>query len=101
REVVAASRLIDLASVDLHRRVRVLEAAHARAFEADLVTHPQRVAGSGARRVEHERREGLVGRVALTAELERVHLDQEVHPPPLPGGELEPSEVEYVGPLSH
>src|SRR2546428_11579803 len=44
RQVVAATRLIDLTGVDREGAVGALEAAHARAAQVRLITQPQRVA---------------------------------------------------------
>src|SRR5205807_10218037 len=69
---------------------------HARALEPGLEPQPQRVDGGRSGGVEHRLREPDARRVALTAELEPVELDEQVHAPGLSGRQLEPAEVEYV-----
>ena len=88
--LVGRTRLIDLASVDLHRNIGFGEAAHARTINVRHKAHPDGVARRRAREVEPRIDRVAADRVPLAGEVELSGVDLQIEPPPLPGTKREP-----------
>ena len=65
--LLRATRLVDLAGIDLDPHLRVAEAAHARPVDGSREPQPQRVAGRSARDVDPRRHRAARDRVLLIA----------------------------------
>src|SRR3954447_3147981 len=78
-----------------------VQTAHARPLERRLVAQPQRPAGRRVGHVERHRQPATRNRVLLAAEVEWVDTHLELQPSSLAGVQVEPTEIEDVGPTCH
>jgi hypothetical protein len=92
--LVVDGRLVDLASVDLELRRRVLEAADAGAGQLAVEAKPERISGGGAGDVEPRFTAAARGRVDLPAELDRVEPDLQIERASLTVGQREALEID-------